>query len=69
MSTKGYYGSDMDNYSADREMWKNLTESMDLEERKKITKLFMVVILSEHSLHTRERTAYISKYHWNVNPF
>ena len=58
-----YWGSDMDNYSADREMWKNLTESTSLEERKEIVKKFMNVILSKHSLHTRERTAYIMKYH------
>ena len=60
---KKYYGSNMDNYSTDFQLWQDLSESVDYEDKKKIMKKFVKALLSPIRISTRERIAYIMKYY------
>ena len=66
-SNKSYYGSNMDNYSDDYGLWKNLSESFTQEEKKEIMKMFVKVIMSPIRLTSRERKAYLMKYYKNLD--
>ena len=61
MTSKKYYGSNMDNYSSDFQLWQGLSESVDYEDKKKIMKKFVKAMLSPIRITTRERIAYIMK--------
>lgn len=63
MTSKKYYGSNMDNYSNDFQLWQGLSESVDYEDKKKIMKKFVKAMLSPIRITTRERIAYIMKYY------
>ena len=57
-----YFGSDMDNYAADMELWKNLSQSFTQEQRVAIVKKFRIVAMSNHRVSPRQRNAYLMKY-------